>query len=406
MYVHAQSRRSVARSAHAPPPIPSLALPASVEAGRFRLLIAAVVVAAGCAHAVAARAAEAVVVASTAPSYRLGQVVPDGVAVAIPDGASAMFLFASGRTVRVKGPFEGHLDKTSEAASRPSGGLLSSERFVQSELGAARSLANPLDKAVEQAFAIDPAVAGTYCVKAGSPLLLRRPQDPGLSQVVLQDSRGASAKVVWTDAAPAPWPRELPVKEGTEIRVAGADGVPRNALSFREVDGGGSAALAVRLASAGCAGQAAEVLGSLRDATVPLDLYLATDRGAHPAYRPGEDVRLTLQTNRDAYVYCYVRNARAQLIPIYPPGPAKSAMVEGNAPLTLAGERMPQPLRVGDADMEVRCLAAGRSLDDELPGRTDAFFPLSQGDVAKLDRTLASLRDSDLVMAQVVLRVR
>ncbi|HYG90233.1 MAG TPA: DUF4384 domain-containing protein [Azospirillum sp.] len=412
MYVHLQSRRPIIRSALAPPGSRAVALPGTLtpaNAGRF--LCAAMILAVGCTQAAAARAAEAVVVASTAPGYRLGQVVPDGTAVQVPDGASTMFLFASGRTVRVKGPYDGQIDKGPDTAARPpGGGLLSSERFVQNDLGAARAIGNPLDRAVERAFAIDPAVSGTYCVKAGSPPTLRRPQEPGLNQVVLQDGRGASAKVVWADAAAtAPWPRELSLKEGAEIRVASADGVPRTALRFREVDAPpGSAALAVHLASAGCTGQAAEMLASLRDATVPLDLYLSTDRGTTAAYRPGDEVRLMLQTNRDAHVYCYLRNARAQLIPIFPSGPSKSALIEGSVPVSLSGDRMPQPVRVGDdpGDMDVRCFAANRNLDRELPGRADAFYPLTQENVAKLDRTLSKLRDTELVTAQVILRVR
>ncbi|WP_155903778.1 hypothetical protein, partial [Azospirillum brasilense] len=56
-----------------------------------------------------AAAEQAVVVASTAPGYAQGQLVPDGTAVTVPDGANAMFLFANGRMLRVKGPFDGPL---------------------------------------------------------------------------------------------------------------------------------------------------------------------------------------------------------------------------------------------------------------------------------------------------------
>ncbi|WP_448192230.1 DUF4384 domain-containing protein [Azospirillum sp. sgz301742] len=394
MHAYPNSRRPVVRSAHAPP----------LDGALFRFLCAATIMALGCAAAASARA-EAVVVSSTAPAYRLGQVVPDGQAIQLPDGASAMFLFASGRTVRVRGPFEGDLDKAPDKEGRAgSSGLLGSERFMQSDLGAARAMGNPLDKAVERAFTIDPAVSGTYCVKAGSPPVLRRPDEPGLTQIVLQDvGRGASAKVTWTGAAPAPWPRELALADGTEIRVAGPDGKPRTALRFRQVDAAsGSAALAVRMASAGCSGQAGAVLASLRDAVVPLDLYLSTDRGPMAAYRPGEDVRLMLQTNRDAHVYCFLRTARAQLIPIFPAGMSTTALVEGNAPLS------PQPLRAGDppGDLEVRCLASSLNLDSELPGRAEAFRPLDEAAVAKIDRTLSRLRDTELASAQVILRVR
>ena len=403
MHAYPHSRRppdrAVVRSAHAPP----------LDGAVFRFLCAATIMALGCATAATARA-EAVVVASTAPAYRLGQVVPDGQAVQLPDGASAMFLFATGRTVRVRGPFDGDLNKAPEEARAGSSGLLGSERFMQSDLGAARAMGNPLDKAVERAFAIDPAVSGTYCVKAGSPPVLRRPNEPGLTQIVLQDvGRGASAKVTWTGAASAPWPRELALTDGTEIRVTDTNGKPRNALRFRQVDAGsGSAALAVRMASAGCAGQAGAVLASLRDAVVPLDLYLSTDRGQAADYRAGEEIRLMLQTNRDAHVYCFLRNARAQFIPIFPAGAGNTALVEGDAPLSLSGERMPLPLRAGDppGDLEVRCLAASRSLDGDMPGRAEAFRPLDEAAVAKLDRTLAGLRDAELALAQVFLRVR
>jgi hypothetical protein len=398
MHAYPNSRRpphgAVVRSAHAPP----------LDGALFRFLCAATIMALGCAAAASARA-EAVVVSSTAPAYRLGQVVPDGQAIQLPDGASAMFLFASGRTLRVRGPFEGDLDKAPDKEARAgSSGLLGSERFMQSDLGAARAMGNPLDKAVERAFTIDPAVSGTYCVKAGSPPVLRRPDEPGLTQIVLQDvGRSASAKVTWTGAASAPWPRELALADGTEIRVAGPDGKPRNTLRFRQVDAAsGSAALAVRMASAGCSGQAGAVLASLRDAVVPLDLYLSTDRGPMAAYRPGEEVRLMLQTNRDAHVYCFLRNARAQLIPIFPAGMGKTALVEGNAPLS------PQPMRAGDppGDLEVRCLASSLNLDSELPGRAEAFRPLDEAAVAKIDRTLSRLRDTELASAQVFLRVR
>ncbi|PWC42409.1 DUF4384 domain-containing protein [Azospirillum sp. TSO22-1] len=380
-------RRPAVRSAHAPP----------LDAVLIRLLSATAIAAVALGCATAARA-EAVVVASTAPAYKLGQVVSDGSAVQVPDGASAVFLFSSGRTVRVRGPYEGDLDKAPERDARAGSSVKANDRFVQSDLGAARTLGNPLDKAVERAFTIDPAVSGTYCVKAGSPPALRRPTQANPEPIVLQDvGRGVSANVTWAGAA-VPWPRELALSDGTEIRVSGAGGAPRT-LRFRQVDAaaGGSAALAVRMAAAGCTSQAGLVLSSLRDATVPLDLYLSAER---TSVRTGEDVRLLLQTNRDAHVYCWLRNARAQLIPVFPAGSA-SAAVEGSAPRTL-------PLRAADSpgDAEVRCVASSRDLDAELPGRSEAFRPLDDATVAALDRTLSRLRDADLASSQVVVRIR
>jgi len=364
----------------------------------------------GCLAAAPAMAAEAVVVASTAPGYAQGQVVADGAAVTLPDGANALFLFANGRMVRVKGPFEGPLDKMPEGSSwNGVGSLVGGERFFQTDLGAARALSSPLQKGAEQAFTIDPGVAGTQCVKAGSTPMLQKPSDPALVPATLRDNaRGTTAKVSWDKASSVPWPKELTVKDGLELSVAGADGRPRHTLNLRVVEGGGEGAgLAVRLAGAGCSAQAAALLTPVRDAMAPLNLYLSTDRGLYPTYRAGDPVKLVLQTNRDAHVYCYLRNVRGQLTPIFPAGPSASSLVEGHQTLSMPGDRMPMPLRAGEptGDQEVRCFAAGRDLGNDLPGRRDAFRPLSDQAALKLEQTLNSLRQTDLVMAQVILRV-
>lgn len=397
------TRRSPSR-----PPVP--------WAGR---LCAGAVLVLGAAFIPAARAADAVVVASTAPGYAQGQVLADGASVTVPEGAGVMLLFASGRTLRVKGPYAGPFDSLQDTGvdgrSRSAlGGLLGGERFVQTDLGAARALGSPLDRAADRAFAIDPGVPGTYCIPADAPPALSRPRDPGLATVTLSGPSGAAATVTWMGSAPAVWPAGLPLADGTEIRVGGPDGAPRHSLRLLRLDGvstgtpSNGAALAVRLAAVGCNRQAAALLAPLRDASVPLDVYLATDRGSPDSYRPGDAIRLVLQANRDAHVYCYLRNTRGQLIPFFPPGAGASAEVAADTPLTMPGDRMPLPLAAGETagDIEVRCVAAGHDLGRDLPGRADAFRPMSPETVAQLDRALSGMRDTEVVMAQVILRVR
>ncbi|QCO14172.1 DUF4384 domain-containing protein [Azospirillum brasilense] len=365
-----------------------------------------------------AAAEPAVVVASTAPGYAQGQLVPDGAAVSVPDGANAMFLFANGRMLRVKGPFDGPLDRMPDASGWTGvGSLVGGERFFQTDLGAARAVGTPMQKGEEQVFTLDPGRPGTQCVKSGGTVLLRKPADPALIPATLRaEGREATSTLRWDKGAAVPWPRELPMTDGTAVSVAGPDGRVRHSLTLRViaaegVGAGQGAELAVRLAGAGCAAQAAALLDPVRDSVAPLNLYLATDRGLYPTYRSGEAVTLVLQTNRDAHLYCYLRNTRGQLTPIYPPGPSASSLLEGHHTLTLAGDRMPVPLRAAErsgslsADQEVRCFAAGRDLGADLPGRQDAFRPLTDEAAARLERTLASLKQTDLVMAQVILRV-
>ncbi|MBK1838508.1 DUF4384 domain-containing protein [Azospirillum sp. YIM B02556] len=376
----------------------------------------------GCGHAAGARA-EAVVVASSAPGYAQGQLVADGQAVRLPDGANATLLFANGRLLRLRGPYDGvpgdmaNRDMASRGVSARAGP--GDDRFMQSDLGAARALGSPLDSALERALAIDPSVSGVQCVKAGSPPWLRRPAEPGMDQLLLQDKAGGErAAVGWTNDGPVPWPRTLPLADGMDIGAQRPDGTPVGTLHVRMVEATGGAALAVRMASAGCAGQVGAAMATLRDATVPLDLFLATDRLSGPAdrpsgdgaagaaYRPGEDIRLLVQTDRDAHLYCYLRNARAQLIPIFPAGAAMSARVAGNVPFSLSGDRMPLRAGEGPADLEVRCIAASRNLDGEMPGRAAAFRPLGEDAAGQLDRAVSRLRETEVASAQLILKVR
>lgn len=378
----------------------------------FSRLLAAAAVTLGCGHTATVRA-EAVVVASSAPGYAQGQLVSDGQAVRLPDGASATLLFANGRLLRLRGPYDGVPGEGPDSASTGRAAAARAgpgdDRFMQSDLGAARALGNPLDAALDRALALDPAISGSQCVKAGSTPLLRRPAEPGLDRLVLQDAGGnAGIPVGWSGGATVPWPLALPLADGADIRALRPDGSTLGTLHVRMVEAAGGAALAVRMASAGCTGQIGAAMAALRDATLPLDLSVSADRGPAAAYRPGEDIRLQIRTDRDAHLYCYLRNARAQLIPIFPAGATRSAQVAANAPLDLPGDRMPLPLRAGDGpgELEVRCIAASRNLDDEMPGRADAFRPLAETAAVQLDRAVARLRDTEVASAQLFLKIR
>ena len=110
---------------------------------------------------------QAIVVAATAPGLTIGQVIEDGGAVRMPEGSNALFLFSSGRTVTVKGPYEGPLDRLSggkEPQNRLTG-LFGAERFAQNELGAARNVGPPKGRAAAGELpAIDASLPGVWCV--------------------------------------------------------------------------------------------------------------------------------------------------------------------------------------------------------------------------------------------------
>ncbi|HYI68738.1 MAG TPA: DUF4384 domain-containing protein [Skermanella sp.] len=354
---------------------------------------------------------QAIVVAATAPGLTIGQVIEDGAAVRMPEGSNALFLFSSGRTVTVKGPYEGPLDRLSggkETQGRLSG-LFAADRFAQNELGAARNLGTPKTRSADELPAIDASLPGVWCVRAGHTPSIQRPIDPAFNPTVLKPAAGKATTVSWGGAAATqPWPPALPLNDGAEIQVRNRDQSQSHNLVMRVVDDGGDPGLlAVGLVKAGCRRQAEAVLASIGETTVPLDLYLSSERGLYPTYHAGEPVRLVLQTNRDAHLYCYLRR-RADLIPIFPSPDSGGSMVKGSMPLTFPGDRMPLPLAASEpgGDSEVRCFAADRDLAADLPSGMQAFKPLGADAVAKLEATLDGLRQTRLVVAQIVLRVK
>jgi len=357
-----------------------------------------------------AAADQAIVVAATVPGLTIGQVIEDGAAVRMPERTNALFLFSSGRTVTVKGPYEGPLDRLSggkEPQNRLSG-LFGAERFAQNELGAARSVGPPKGRSADELPAIDASIPGVWCVRAGHAPSIQRPADPAFDPAVLKPAAGKPATISW-DAATAtqPWPPALPLNDGAEIQVRSRDQSHGHSLVVRVVDDGGDAGLlAVALVRAGCRRQAETVLASIGEAMVPLDLYLSSERGLYPTYHVGEPVRLVLQTNRDANLYCYLRR-RNDLIPIFPSPNSGGSLVRSHTPVTFPGDRMPLPLSASEpgSDSEVRCFAADRDLTADLPSGIQAFKPLSPDAVKKLEAMLDGLRQTRLVVAQIVLRV-
>jgi hypothetical protein len=358
-----------------------------------------------------AAADQAIVVAATAPGLTIGQVIEDGATIRMPEGANALFLFSSGRTVTVKGPYEGPLDRLSggkEPRNRLTG-LFGTERFAQNELGAARNVGPPKGPSpADELPAVDASVPGFWCVRAGHQPHIRRPADPAFDTAVLKPATGKPATISWDAAAATqPWPATLPLNDGAEIQVLSRDQSHGHSLVIRVVeDGGDPGLLAVALIRAGCQRQAEMVLASIGEMMVPLDLYLSSERGLYPTYRAGEPVRLVLQTNRDAHLFCYLRR-RTDLIPIFPSPDSGGSLVRSHMPLTFPGERMPLPLPASEpgGDSEVRCFASDRDLTADLPSGIQAFKPLGPDAVKKLEAMLDGLGQTRLVVAQIVLRV-
>jgi hypothetical protein len=237
--------------------------------------------------------AEAVVIAATAPGYATGQRLGDG-PIAVPDGASLVFLVETGQVVTVKGPYDGPPPAPKADAAGRLGRLARLGGTDQSQIGGTRGLANPEDLA----------------------------------------------------------------------------------------------------------------------RAVPLDLYLATDRGRYPAYRPGEPLGLVLQANRDAYAYCWLRTGRGRVLPVFPVRAEDTGPLQGGQTLRLVGDGRPGVVAGPELDeAQLRCMAAPEPLEPDLAQAfVDSHARALPAPLAERLEAAVVARDPggkapDVVLAQLVLRV-
>ncbi len=112
-------------------------------------------------------------------------------------------------------------------------------------------------------------------------------------------------------------------------------------------------------------------------AKLALDVDSAT--GAK-RFAPGAMVQLTIQTNRDAHVYCYLRDENAVIQRIFPNRFAKDALVSASSRLELPGQQRFQIVANTKGVREtVACYAAERDVMTDLPPAVSGsdFAPLA-----------------------------
>lgn len=356
------------------------------------------------AHAAAAQVSPvAVVLASTAPDYAIGQLLT-GNRVRIPDGASVSFLLPTGQIVTKQGAFEGLI--AAEARSGPSLADVLSPGTDRSDLGGTRSArtSGPLQRP-----AIDLAVGDTLCLLPGAEPVLTLPSSPAFREVeLIREDSGKHARVTWGEGEQSrAWPREVPLTAGHVTAVAIRNGAQRR-FEIKPINVADDTAVqAAAFAFAGCERQAAFLLERVREQAVPLDIHIATDRGREPSYRTGEPIELVVRTSRDAFVYCVMRDARGQVIPLFPPNPSE-AKLSARDQLTLPGRSYDLRADTQLSGSTVSCLASrtdlGRSLAElAADGKPK---PLSSAAVAAFERAAANRVPGEVDTAQLNLKVR
>ena len=187
-----------------------------------------------------------------------------------------------------------------------------------------------------------------------------------------------------------PWPSTLDVFDGAVYLARDPAKIDPVRLEFRHVAGpfASEAAWIAGMALEGCA-QSAALLESLRNETVPLDVFLSSDRGANPTYQLGESMRLRFQTSRDAYAICFYLDSQGNGIVLFPTRYSGGAMVSAQSGLSLPGPRLPIDLILSEPPGQERiaCYASQRDFTPDLPESVLA------GDLRTLDpSTVATAR--------------
>lgn len=317
-----------------------------------------------------AGAEDAVLLSSTVPGYVPGMVVSSSDRLSVPDGASATLLFQSGEMLRLRGPFEGTLDHQQAGADK-GGAAMFAEMFRSqgvdaTVIGGTRSTSGGRPAPVVEDVEIDPQRSGTYCVEPATSLWIRRPAAGGEGYALRR--KGNSRVLKWPlNANRIEWPSDVPVDDGSQFEITTA-GSARATVTFRALPanaGAGPGQIATGLVL-GCRDQFDMELKRLGRSVAAPEVWITTDHGRHPIYRPGDAVALTVVANADGYLYCFV-TGEGGVRTVFPAGAVDGAQLRDSSPLTIPGRRQPSGLMAAAGGAQVRCWLADRDITPELP---------------------------------------
>nr|WP_294526706.1 DUF4384 domain-containing protein [uncultured Rhodopila sp.] len=330
-----------------------------------------------------ARAEDAVLLASTVPGYVPGMVVSSADRLSLPEGASATLLFQSGATLRLRGPFEGTL-----AQQQPATGAGDAAMFADmfrmhgvdaTVIGGTRSTGSTQSGPTLDDVLVDPERSGTYCVESATSVWIARPS--GETGVYALRRKGSSRTLGWPAGAERiEWPADVPIEDGSQFEIT-PGGAARATVTFRGVPSNlpnGPARIAAGLVL-GCHDQFDAELKRLSRSIAGPEVWITTDRGRHPEYRPGEPIAVTVTASEDGYLYCIATDDDGSAKPIFPAGAVDGAQLRGSAPLSIPGRRQPNGLTAAAVSQRIRCWLADRDITPELPhallGATSARLP-------------------------------
>jgi hypothetical protein len=202
----------------------------------------------------------------------------------------------------------------------------------------------------------------------------------------------------------------VPIEDGDRFEIL-VNGEPQSAQAFRfaATEVGADPAAIAQGMLLGCREQFEPALRRLARTTAAPELWLTTDRGREPRYRPGDSVALTLVSSVDGYLFCVSVRGDGSAQAIFPAGAAGGARLSAAMPTTIPGPRIARGLRTGPPGLErIRCWLADRDISAELPDAllgAAAGTPLPEAIAGSLDATFDGIRSARIIGASLILRV-
>jgi hypothetical protein len=131
-----------------------------------------------------------------------------------------------------------------------------------------------------------------------------------------------------------------------------------------------------------------------------LTLRLTTARGDRPSFSIGEKFDLTVELNRDAWLYCYYQQVDGSVVKLFPNPHRTDAKLQGGEVHRIPGDIYPLDLAFTEppGDELLTCYAAARDVAADLPSllRAPDFSTLPVGMDARLHEIFEALKDADV----------
>lgn len=219
--------------------------------------------------AVPASAADLVVVDSSTPGIKLGQIVAEGATLDVPAGATVILVSQSGKTLTLNGPFSGVPEAAGGGGGQDQDLVASLSKLLG---GGTESGGLGVMRAVKTTEPTDPWVivvtrTGTHCAAAGGTTRFWRSSISKATSLSLRlMPNGGKAEVDWPAGAETlAWPAGVEMKDGASylVRLKNRSSAAKLSLHLIPDDLPTDAHKAARMADLGCTKQAKKLLAGL-----------------------------------------------------------------------------------------------------------------------------------------------